>query len=140
MKILLAVDGSKPAVLAARRAVALAHTLAHPPQLVLLHADAPLMRQVVAELGPKAAADYHASNAAHAMKAARAVLKRARVAFDEEALVGDPAEVIIRTAERGRFDLVVMGSQGRNALKALLLGSVAAKVLSRCKVPVMVVR
>jgi nucleotide-binding universal stress UspA family protein len=74
------------------------------------------------------------------MKGARAVLTRAGLEFSERALVGDPAPCIIKAAEGGRFDLVIMGSQGRNALKSLLLGSVTSKVLSRCKVPVMVVR
>ena len=140
MKILLAVDGSKVAIQATKIAVRLVQDLAKPPTLVLMHADAPLMRQVVARIGVEAAQRYHQGNSRLAMKGARAVLKRAGVDFSEKPVVGEPAPSIVKAAEGGKFDLVVMGSQGRTALKTLLLGSVATKVLSQCRVPVMVVR
>lgn len=140
MKILLPIDGSKLSARVAQAAAHLARELAQPPTLVLLHADVPLMRQVATALGARATHDYHESNSAHAMRGARAVLRRAKLAFEETMLVGDPAASIVKTAQAGKFDLVIMGSQGRGALKAALLGSVAVKVLSQCAVPVMVVR
>jgi nucleotide-binding universal stress UspA family protein len=42
-------------------------------------------------------------------------------------------------AAHGKFDLVLMGSHGRSALKNVLLGSVTAGVLSESAVPVLVV-
>ena len=51
MKILLAVDGSKAAQAATKLAAQMAKAMAAPPTLVLMHADAPLMRRVAAELG-----------------------------------------------------------------------------------------
>lgn len=140
MKLLLAVDGSKTAARAVQAAIRLARAMREPPSLVLLHADLPLMRQVVAELGPEAAREYHESNGRLATRSARAALKRAGVAFTEKLLVGDPAATIIKTAQSGKFDLILLGSQGRGALKTLLLGSVAAKVLSQSTIAVMVVR
>jgi nucleotide-binding universal stress UspA family protein len=38
---------------------------------------------------------------------------------------GHPVEVIVRTAERSKASLIVLGSHGRSALTAALLGSVA---------------
>jgi len=54
--------------------------------------------------------------------------------------LGDPAKIIIELAKRNDYDLIVMGSRGRSAIKELLLGSVAQKVTHHAKCPVMVVR
>ncbi len=54
---------------------------------------------------------------------------------------GHPVEQIIQQAEELRADLVVMGSHGRSALRAAMLGSVAYGVLHKdAKVPVLIVR
>ena len=52
---------------------------------------------------------------------------------------GDPAEVIIDEGKKG-YDLVVVGTQGRTGLAAVLLGSVAERVVRRSATSVLVVR
>jgi nucleotide-binding universal stress UspA family protein len=47
---------------------------------------------------------------------------------------------ILDTAESTHTDLIVMGSHGRKGLEKLVLGSVAAQVLSHAHVPVLIVR
>jgi nucleotide-binding universal stress UspA family protein len=54
-------------------------------------------------------------------------------------LRGWPPGVIVREAARG-YDLVVIGTRGRGAVKSALLGSTAQEVLHRAAVPVVVVR
>lgn len=49
-------------------------------------------------------------------------------------------EGVVRVAESEGADLIVMGSHGRRGLEKLVLGSVAQRVLSSAKIPVMVVR
>ncbi|MDZ4127180.1 MAG: universal stress protein, partial [Hydrogenophaga sp.] len=49
-------------------------------------------------------------------------------------------EGIIETAEAEGCDLIVMGSHGRQGVKALILGSVAQKVLTHAKMPVLIVK
>jgi nucleotide-binding universal stress UspA family protein len=51
-----------------------------------------------------------------------------------------PWEAIVAHAEAKSCDLLVMGSQGRTGLSALLLGSETHDVLSHTRVPVLVVR
>jgi nucleotide-binding universal stress UspA family protein len=53
---------------------------------------------------------------------------------------GNPAEEIILAAEQGGYDLVVVGSQGMNAIARFLLGSVSARVARFAPCPVLVVR
>ena len=55
-------------------------------------------------------------------------------------LEGNPSEELIRYAEEGKMDIVIMGTLGRTGLDRLLLGSVAGNVVRHSKVPVMVVR
>jgi nucleotide-binding universal stress UspA family protein len=49
-------------------------------------------------------------------------------------------EGILETAEAEACDLVVMGSHGRKGMQALILGSVAQKVLTHAKVPVLIIK
>ena len=49
-------------------------------------------------------------------------------------------EGIIETAQAEGCDLIVMASHGRQGVKALILGSVAQKVLTHAKVPVLIVK
>jgi nucleotide-binding universal stress UspA family protein len=54
---------------------------------------------------------------------------------------GYPVEEILREAEKSKADLIVIGSHGKSALKAALLGSVTFGVIHKdSKVPVLVVR
>ncbi|MGZ3240657.1 MAG: universal stress protein [Burkholderiaceae bacterium] len=50
------------------------------------------------------------------------------------------AQQIVATAEDQHCDLIFMGSHGRSGWSQLLLGSVTAKVLAICQIPVLVYR
>jgi nucleotide-binding universal stress UspA family protein len=49
-------------------------------------------------------------------------------------------EGVLETASAEGCDLIVMGSHGRQGLKALILGSVAQKVLANAELPVLIVK
>ncbi len=54
---------------------------------------------------------------------------------------GHPVEEIVGEAEGSKMDLIVMGSHGRGALEAALLGSVTFGVMQKdTKIPLLVVR
>jgi nucleotide-binding universal stress UspA family protein len=75
------------------------------------------------------------------LASAAAASKRRGVAARTIVRTGNPAEEIVREARRAKADLIVMGSQGRSALKAAVLGSVAYGVIHRdTNIPVLVVR
>lgn len=50
------------------------------------------------------------------------------------------AQALAKAAEELACDLIFMGSHGRSGLGQLILGSVTSKVLSLCKIPVLVDR
>ena len=52
---------------------------------------------------------------------------------------GPPGERILEQAEKGRHDLVVMGSRGRGDVRSLLLGSVSHQVLNGGRTAVLIV-
>ncbi|MBU8894621.1 universal stress protein [Corallococcus sp. H22C18031201] len=64
-------------------------------------------------------------------------LEHPEVSVQHRVLVGEPGATILDEIERGKFDLVVMGTHGRRGLSRLLLGSVAQKVVSRAASPVL---
>ena len=56
-----------------------------------------------------------------------------------EAARGDPARAIVRTARKLAADLVVMSTHGRAGTEAFWEGSVAARVIARSRVPLLLV-
>ena len=69
------------------------------------------------------------------------VARDAGVKSQQRWVMGEhPYEEIIRTAELGKADLIVMASHGRRGIKALLLGSETQKTLAHGNTPVLVIR
>jgi nucleotide-binding universal stress UspA family protein len=53
---------------------------------------------------------------------------------------GPVADSIASMADKGKFDLLMMGSHGHSALGNLVMGSVATAVMAKCSTPVLLVR
>jgi nucleotide-binding universal stress UspA family protein len=73
----------------------------------------------------------------------RSQLKQAgstQATVDSVALLGDPAEEILRYGERNKADLIAMTTHGRSGVRRWAIGSVADKVARHSAVPVWLVR
>jgi nucleotide-binding universal stress UspA family protein len=139
LNILVAVDGSPDADEALSQAIDLAERE---------HARLTLMTGVVL---PPAAAYFGAGGSAIALAVqsaqadAEAILKRARERVPDDVavttiLTREPIRVaLVKRIEHGHHDLVMMGSRGRGAVRAVLLGSVSHYVLHHSPVPVLIV-
>ncbi len=79
--------------------------------------------------------------AAALLEAAAAKASAAGVAVDTLKAESDhPSEAIVRVAADRGADLIVMASNGRRGVAALMLGSQTQKVLTHTKIPVLVLR
>lgn len=89
-------------------------------------------------------AEFERRSMAEAKKRLDKVARRAKasgVRVDTAASISNrPAEAIIAAAEKGRCDLIFIGSHGRAGLKAVLLGSQTHEVLNRSRIPTLVYR
>ncbi len=81
------------------------------------------------------------SRAAQMFHRAAGKLRHAGVAFDTCVYCGDkPWEGIAMAADDHGCDLIVMASRGGEHMDGFVFGSVAASVLTRCHVPILVVK
>lgn len=143
MRVLLAVDGSKPAGLA----VELVTNVVWPRDTQIVIADAvepgadvyggwPALAVVDTD---RIEADFRA--AAH-QTVHQALEKVARPGLDVEEVVlrGRPATAIVDEARRIGATLVVVGSRGHGTIESMVLGSVSAEVIDHAPAPVLVAR
>lgn len=142
MRILIATDGSKPALHAVQYAIKLVHSLASASNTITLinvHDDA-WLRHAKAFVGMQAVADDLRERSEKELKPARKLLDAAGVQHDMEIRTGPVAQEIVHCATAGKFDLIVLGAKGRSAIADLLLGSVSQRVLATAKMPVVLVK
>ena len=140
-RLCLAIDGSAAANRATATAIRLAKALAVTPQIDVVSVDFRMMSGVARKLGAAAVARYHAENHRYNTRAASARLARAGLRPTLHLYVdAEPAGALQRHLEKHPPELLIAGSHGRSAIAAAVLGSVVTKLLSRTKVPILVVR
>lgn len=140
MKILIAADGSPYT----KRL--LAYLAAHDEWLgaqhayTVIHAVPAIPHRAAAFLDRDQARTYYEDDAETVFKPIRAFFAMHGIKARFVLRIGPPAATIARLAERGRFDLLLMGSHGHGAVAGLVMGSVATQVLALCATPVLLVR
>ena len=142
-RILHPSDFSKASAAAFTKAVELAK--ANRAELVLLHVLAPPLPLMAGEgyVSPKVYEDLDQSARAYASKElARLVAKAKKAGVRAKVVLRDGVahEQIVRAARSPQADMIVIGTHGRTGLAKLFLGSVAGRVVSTAKCPVMTVR
>ena len=75
-----------------------------------------------------------------ALQKAVSLCRKAEVKFESRAEIGPIAETINSLARATRADHIVMGTRGLGALRNLVLGSVATKVVHLATIPVTLVK
>jgi nucleotide-binding universal stress UspA family protein len=140
MKILVAVDGSP----FTKRM--LAYLAAHDEWLGAQHEYTVV--HAVPAVPPRAAAVLDkATLKGHYDDESEKVFKPIRTFFGKQGIkanfiskVGPAADMIAGVANKGDFDLLVLGSHGHGTLTNLVMGSVATKVLAHCGTPALLIR
>lgn len=140
MKTLLAVDGSDYTKRMLSYLATHKDFLGTAQACTVLYVVLPVPHRAAAFAGPEMVHGYYEDDARVVLEPIQAFMREQGIEATFVHKVGHPADEIASFAEAGNFDLVVMGSHGVGALKNLVLGSVATKVLARCTVPVLLVR
>ncbi len=144
--ILVATDGHKPANKAIASSIKLAKKLG--ARLTGFHATAvypalpfPEYALAAATLTPEMWKAEQAKRAQRILQKVEAAAAKAGVGctvLSESA--SHPYEAIIHAARKAGCDLIVMASHGARGVRGLILGSETNKVLTHCKIPVLVIR
>lgn len=84
---------------------------------------------------------YMVKEAEKHIKIAKERVEKKGIPFKSEVILGGPtAGKIVNFAEKGSFDLIVIGSHGYSKLKGAILGSVSDAVVHKSKISVLVAR
>ncbi|HZP37192.1 MAG TPA: universal stress protein [Methylomirabilota bacterium] len=140
-RILHATDFSRASSAALKAAVEMAK--ANHGRLTILHVMAPPALALPGEgyVSPALYEDLEASARSQARKQLDRVVAKARrggVRATPLLLEGVPHETIVRAARKA--DLLVIGTHGRSGLAKLFLGSVASRLVTMSRCPVLTVR
>jgi nucleotide-binding universal stress UspA family protein len=140
MRIVLAADGSK----STKKALAYLAThgeLAGPgDEVLVLNVQPALAPRVRSAVGARVADNYHREEAEKVLAPIRKFLERQEIPFRCEWKAGNPAAQIVAAADRIKAGLVLMGTHGYGLLGRVVMGSVATRVVSESKVPVLLVK
>jgi nucleotide-binding universal stress UspA family protein len=144
--ILIATDGSEVAERGVRHGLDLAKTIGAKATIVTVTEmwDPRRMAADAWRQNYNAVQEYDTAAAAaarHILDGASAIAGTLGVQAEVRHVANEhPADGIIKTANNGNFDLIVMASHGRRGINRLLLGSVAMEVVSQSTIPTLIVR
>ena len=143
-KILVPSDGSKTAEIAAAYAVDLAKQL-NASIIILSVIDKHLLiAQAVSETAmdiTESIEDYLKEVAEQYTVEIKNLCDENGVASEISIKTGHPVEEIVKEAKRSKANLIVMGSHGRSALSATVLGSVSYGVIHKdTSIPILIMK
>jgi nucleotide-binding universal stress UspA family protein len=139
MRKLVPVDGSEQACRAAAWADKMAKQTGDGVMLLHVFDLNAAEAMALANLNREEIAERIAAHAAPSFEKARAAMT-AGAECETQAVIGSPADEIIRIAAADGIDHIVMGSRGLSGLRELMLGSVSEKVLHRAPCAVTIIR
>jgi len=145
--ILVALDTSEHAAKTAKMACDLAHR--YGAKLLILHIVAPVFEgRARYELGKLAQMEHMERTEYEILQeAGRDLMRSVEAAARKQGMsdveviaeIGDPASIIVATAQARGADLIVLGRRGAGGLPGLLQGSVSQKVIQLAEAPCLVV-
>ncbi len=145
-KILVATDGSETAWKAVKYAAGLARqTGATVTFLSVIDKSLFLTQSIPAIAAPtrliEPVEDYLRQAAEAYIEKAEKLCKKSGIKCRKAVRTGHPVDEIVREATESKADLIVIGSRGRGAMRAAVLGSVTHGVIHEdTGIPVLVVR
>lgn len=140
LRFLVPVDGSETSLRAVDQLLKKLPWYREPVDIHVLNVQYPLHGDVSMFVSKEQIRDFHQDEGIKALAAAREKLDARGVKYVHHVAIGEPAQVIVQYAREHRVDQVFMGTRGLGAVAGLIMGSVAAKVIHLCDVPVLLVK
>ena len=109
-------------------------------QYTVVHCVAHLPSRATAYFGRETLGSYCGDESEKVCKPIRVFFQRHGMEATFAGKVGQAAEAIASLATKGKVDLMVLGSHGHGVLGNLVMGSVATRVVTSCRTPVLIVR
>ena len=84
--------------------------------------------------------DEHKAACRKFLEPATRKLAEAGIAHDAHIEIGHPAQTIVEFASKYHCGMIVVGTRGNGAIRSIVVGSVANKIVHLSKVPVLLVK
>lgn len=140
MKILLAADGSEYTKKALAFLVTHESLVNTHDELYVLNVQVPVPGRVKTMLGSAEVAAYHAEEGEKVLEPIKKFLAMHALNYRCESVVGHPVEEILKTVEKEKSHMIVMGTRGHGMIGRALMGSIAQRVVTECNIPVLLVK
>lgn len=140
MKVMLPIDGSQFTQKMLDYVTAKPEFFRKDYEYMLTTVVTPLLPQAAGMLGKSAVDEYYRETADKVLAPAIKEMLDKGFKADSGYKIGYVSEALPEEAEAGGYDIVVMGSHGHGTLGNLVLGSVANAMLSKTKIPVLLIR
>jgi len=140
--ILVAIDGSDSATRALDEALKVLATDGLHVHLLTV-AEVIHMNEVLfndTSTGMHQIEDEHKAACQKFLEPAKRKLAEAGISHDAHIEIGQPAQTIVEFAGKFHCGLIVVGTRGNGAIRSIVVGSVANKVVHLSKLPVLLVK
>ena len=141
MKLLVATDGSKASEGAVKYAARLFTSIGKDSHITLITVQDDSSLRLFKKYTQKGSVeDYLREGADKNLAWAVKYLNKTKLPHDMAIRYGHPSEQIIKEAQAGKFDMIIMGTKGRSSWADTVIGSVAQRVVGTSKTPVLLVK
>lgn len=133
--ILIAIDGSDQSISATQETLNIINSTSEVTLLTVINKDS---------IAVDPFQEDHSLDTLHyykqSLKSFASILESAGCTVKLYAIEGNPQEQVVKWANSGKFDVIVLGAQGIHPIRNRLLGSVSQSVIMKVDIPVLVVK
>ena len=140
LRILVPLDGSENSLKSIEHLIGRRGWYSGTPEIHLINVQTPLPGNVTRFISHEEIRQYHLEEGMTILAAAKAKLDAAGMSHVLHVDVGDAAETIAHYVQEKQIDMIMLGTRGLGSVAAVLLGSVATKIIHQTEVPVLLLR
>lgn len=140
LKMVLPIDGSEASGRAIEEFTRRFDWYREAPEIHLLNVRMPLTGNASMFVNKEEIGDYYREEGLRDLQQARDYLEKNGIAYRHHIVTGEIVPMILQFAKEMQCDQIVIGPRGLGAIKGLLLGSVASKLIQLSTIPVLLLK